>query len=307
MHASIECLFSRRTRRASISSRRSPDGADQIAAEAALAARLPAPCGPAVHAADYRRDLGDDAAESRSTRCSPGPQRVLELPGDQADETEGYAMAGPRDDRPLRCPHRRLGRAQGARPGRHGGGRRNGDRARHAGHPLAARRRTSRRKLLWAAFDPVVDTSGVDPMSERPLDPDACRPDAHGAAAAAARRAGAALRRALLRRADPAIPGARPNMRCFWRRAASARSGSATSREEHTAQMIQRGVADYQEKCVAAARRRRCRSTCWRRPMAGPTISRRTSPRTIAAATSSASCSAASRCAWASPPSCFRT
>jgi len=25
-------------------------------------------------------------------------------------------------------------------------------------------------KLLWAAFDPVVDTSGVDPMSERPLD-----------------------------------------------------------------------------------------------------------------------------------------
>ena len=27
-------------------------------------------------------------------------------------------------------------------------------------------------KLLWAAFDPVVDTSGVDPMSERPFDSD---------------------------------------------------------------------------------------------------------------------------------------
>ena len=27
-------------------------------------------------------------------------------------------------------------------------------------------------KMLWAAFDPVVDTSGVDPMSERPFDAD---------------------------------------------------------------------------------------------------------------------------------------
>jgi hypothetical protein len=145
------------------------DGADQIAAEAALAlgweieAVLP-------FARDYyRTTLADDEARRRYDALLARASRVLELPGEQGAEPEGYAMAGR-----ATVAHCDILVAvwDGLKARGRGGTGEVVEFAVSRGTPVAhippEPERSSR--LLWAAFDPVVDTMGDDPMAERPLD-----------------------------------------------------------------------------------------------------------------------------------------
>ena len=145
------------------------DGADQIAAEAALnlgyklRAVLPFPRD------DYRRDMSGEASLARFDDLLARSDTCLELPGDRSDEPEGYAMAGR-----ATVAHCDVLIAvwDGLKARGKGGTAEVVETAIARGtpviHVLPAAHEPP--KLLWAAFDPVVDTSGVDPMSERPLD-----------------------------------------------------------------------------------------------------------------------------------------
>jgi hypothetical protein len=145
------------------------DGADQIAAEAALA------LGYRLHAilpferGDYRTDLvGGDAGErfdALVSRCDT----VLELPGERGDPVEAYVMTGR-----ATVAHADILIAvwDGLKPRGPGG---TGDVVEFAiarGTPVIhiPTDRTLPPRILWAAFDPVVDTLGADPMAERALD-----------------------------------------------------------------------------------------------------------------------------------------
>jgi hypothetical protein len=143
------------------------NGADQIAAEAALQ------LGYRLHAVlpfaadDYRRDMGDDAAKFDELLARA--ETRLELPGDRSNETEGYAMAGR-----ATVAHCDLLIAvwDGLKARGRGGTGEVVEMAVAHGTPVIHLPAASDAppKLLWAAFDPVVDTSGADPMSERPMD-----------------------------------------------------------------------------------------------------------------------------------------
>ena len=145
------------------------DGADQIAAESALG------LGYKLHGilpfgqADYRTDLvGEDALarfDQLITRC----ECVLELPGDRSSEFDAYVMTGR-----ATVAHCDLLIAvwDGLKPRGRGG---TGDVVELAiarGTPVLHVPTDLRRpgRLMWAAFDPTVDTLGDDPMAERPLD-----------------------------------------------------------------------------------------------------------------------------------------
>ena len=145
------------------------DGADQIAAEAALAlgweieAVLP-------FARDYyRTTLADDEARRRFDALLERASRVLELPGEQGAEPEGYAMAGR-----ATVAHCDILVAvwDGLKARGRGGTGEVVEFAVTRGTPVAHIPPEPERpaRLLWAAFDPVVDTMGDDPMAERPLD-----------------------------------------------------------------------------------------------------------------------------------------
>ncbi|HKU91984.1 MAG TPA: hypothetical protein VJP82_01405 [Sphingomicrobium sp.] len=143
------------------------NGADQIAAEAALQ------LGYRLHAVlpfaadDYSRDMGDDAAKFDELLARA--ETRLELPGDRSNETEGYAMAGR-----ATVAHCDLLIAvwDGLKARGRGGTGEVVEMAVAHGTPVIHLPAASDAppKLLWAAFDPVVDTSGADPMSERPMD-----------------------------------------------------------------------------------------------------------------------------------------
>jgi hypothetical protein len=143
------------------------NGADQIAAEAALQ------LGYRLHAVlpfaadDYRRDMGDDAAKFDELLARA--ETRLELPGDRSNETEGYAMAGR-----ATVAHCDLLIAvwDGLKARGRGGTGEVVEMAVAHGTPVIHLPAASDAppKLLWAAFDPVVDTSGADPRSERPMD-----------------------------------------------------------------------------------------------------------------------------------------
>jgi len=144
-------------------------GADQIAAQAALdlgyslSAILP------FQRSEYREtlvengDLGDfDALLGRS-------ERVLELPGELDDRLDGYVMVG----RATVAHCDILIAVWDGQKARGPGG--TGDVVQTAierGTPVIhiPPDPVSEPRLLWAAFDPVVDTQGVDPMAERSLD-----------------------------------------------------------------------------------------------------------------------------------------
>jgi hypothetical protein len=147
------------------------DGADQIAAEIALELGWELQAILPFERSFYRTTLGDDAARDCFDALLERAHRVLELPGEQEAETEGYAMVGRAtvahcdvliavwDGRP---PRGRGGTAEVVQMAI--------ARGRPVVHLPPAVDKPA--KLLWAAFDPVVDTSGVDPMSERPFDRD---------------------------------------------------------------------------------------------------------------------------------------
>ena len=144
------------------------NGADQIAAEAALQLGFRLHAVLPFAADDYRRDMAADATTFDELLARA--QTRLELPGDRANETEGYAMAGR-----ATVAHCDLLIAvwDGLKARGRGGTGEVVEMAVAHGTPVIHLPAASDAppKLLWAAFDPVVDTSGIDPMSERPMDP----------------------------------------------------------------------------------------------------------------------------------------
>jgi hypothetical protein len=145
------------------------DGADQIAAEVALElgwelqAVLP-------FARDYYRStLANDEARERFDALLQQAERVLELPGQQGNETEGYAMVGR-----ATVAHCDILIAvwDGLKARGRGGTGEVVELALVRGAPVVHIRPEADRAttILWAAFDPVVDTMGIDPMAERAAD-----------------------------------------------------------------------------------------------------------------------------------------
>ncbi|HEX6742196.1 MAG TPA: DUF4231 domain-containing protein [Sphingomicrobium sp.] len=145
------------------------DGADQIAAECAIE------LGYQLHAVlpfdrdHYRRELSDNGALERFDALLEHCGCVLELPGDRASSFEAYVITGR-----ATVAHCDLIIAvwDGLKPRGRGG---TGDVVELAiarGTPVVHVPTDPARpaRLLWAAFDPVVDTLGDDPMAERPLD-----------------------------------------------------------------------------------------------------------------------------------------
>lgn len=145
------------------------DGADQIAAECALE------LGFRLHAvlpfdrAPYREELAGNGALARFDGLLAKCECVLELPGDRGSAFEAYVMTGR-----ATVAHCDLMIAvwDGLKPRGRGG---TGDvvelaiaRGTPVLHVPTDLKRPSR--LMWAAFDPVVDTLGDDPMAERSLD-----------------------------------------------------------------------------------------------------------------------------------------
>ena len=143
------------------------DGADQIAAETALGLGFRLHAVLPFEADDYRHDMAGDAAKFDELLARA--QTRLELPGDRANETEGYAMAGR-----ATIAHCDILIAvwDGLKARGRGGTGEVVEMAIAHGTPVVHLPAGSDAppKLLWAAFDPVVDTSGVDPMSERAMD-----------------------------------------------------------------------------------------------------------------------------------------
>jgi hypothetical protein len=145
------------------------DGADQIGAELALELGWELDAVLPFERGFYRTTLVDDAARGRFDALLKRAARVLELPGEPDDETEGYAMAG------------RATVAQsdlvvavwdGEKARGRGGTAEVVELAIGHGTPIAhfSPEADCPARLLWAAFDPVVDTMGDDPMAERSLD-----------------------------------------------------------------------------------------------------------------------------------------
>ena len=274
------------------------DGADQIASEAAL------DLGWEVHAVlpfardFYRSTLSNDASRETFDALLGRSSRVLELPGEQGDEPEGYAMAGR-----ATIAHCDVLIAiwDGLKPRGRGGTGEVVELAIASGTPVIhiAPELDRPAKLLWAAFDPVVDTMRNRPDGRAAARSGACRADAHGVAVAASRQAGAPLPPALPARAPSALPPADRISPAAGDRGRPQDQDQRPDREGRRAD-DPRGMGGLPREmrvCRTASTRR---STFWRRPMAGSTAWRPTSPRPIAAATSSASSWAESRCAWAS-------
>jgi len=144
-------------------------GADQLAAEAALNQ------GYRLHALlpfqtdEYRRDMAGEARAARFDELLSRCHCRLELPGERSNEPEAYAMAGR-----ATVAHCDILIAiwDGLKARGRGGTAEVVETAIARGTPVIhlSPSPSAPAKLLWAAFDPVVDTSGVDPMSERPLD-----------------------------------------------------------------------------------------------------------------------------------------
>ena len=145
------------------------DGADQIGAQLALELGWELDAVLPFERGFYRTTLTDDSAREQFDTLLKRANRVLELPGTAADQPEGYAMAG------------RATVAQsdlvvavwdGLKARGRGGTAEVVELAIAHGTPIAHFTPDAEcsARLLWAAFDPVVDTMGDDPMAERTLD-----------------------------------------------------------------------------------------------------------------------------------------
>ena len=147
------------------------DGSDQIAAQAALSLGWELQAILPFRKEDYRASLADAAARDSFDALLGRATRVLELPGDDPGDVEAYVMTGR-----ATVAHCDVLIAvwDGLPPRGRGGTAEVVQMAITRGRPVIhlSPETDGPPKLLWAAFDPVVDTSGVDPMSERPFDAD---------------------------------------------------------------------------------------------------------------------------------------
>ena len=147
------------------------DGADQVAAEAALALGYGLHAVLPFKAADYRGDLIGEEAQARFDSLLGQAESCLELPGDRNNIFDAYVMAGR-----ATVAHSDVLIAvwDGLKARGRGGTGEVVELAIARGTPVVhlLTDPAAPERLLWAAFDPVVDTSGVDPMAERPLDAD---------------------------------------------------------------------------------------------------------------------------------------
>jgi hypothetical protein len=147
------------------------DGSDQIAAEAALALGWELQAILPFRRADYRASLADAPARDSFDDLLARAERVLELPGEEPGDVEAYVMTGR-----ATVAHCDVLIAvwDGLPPRGRGGTAEVVQMAITRGRPVIhlAPEPDSPARLLWAAFDPVVDTSGADPMSQRPFDQD---------------------------------------------------------------------------------------------------------------------------------------
>jgi hypothetical protein len=145
------------------------DGADQIAAECALE------LGYKLHAVlpfernSYRSELAGNGELERFDALLMRCECVLELPGDRLNSFAAYEMTGR-----ATVAHCDLMIAvwDGLKPRGRGGTGEVVELAIARGAPVVHVPTDPQRpsRLMWAAFDPVVDTLGDDPMAERPLD-----------------------------------------------------------------------------------------------------------------------------------------
>jgi hypothetical protein len=146
------------------------DGADQIAADMALELGWELQVVMPFSRDYYRTTLGNEPAQERFDELLSHAARILELPGSPDREPESYAMAGR-----ATVAHSDLLVAlwDGLKARGRGGTGEVVELAIARGTPIAHIPPEPERpaRLLWAAFDPVVDTMGDDPMAERPLDP----------------------------------------------------------------------------------------------------------------------------------------
>lgn len=145
------------------------DGSDQIAAEAALDLGWEVEAVLPFERDYYRSTLANEEGRKRFDALLQQAERVLELPGEQGHEPEGYAMAGR-----ATVAHCDILIAvwDGLKARGRGGTGEVVELAVTRGTPVVHIPPEPDRpvRLLWAAFDPVVDTMGDDPMAERPAD-----------------------------------------------------------------------------------------------------------------------------------------
>ena len=147
------------------------DGADQIAAEVAVSQGWDLQAVLPFGRGDYRASLADGDARARFDALLGRASRVLELPGEGPDDVDGYVMTGR-----ATVAHCDILIAvwDGLPPRGRGGTAEVVQTAIANGTPVIhiLPKADQPPKMLWAAFDPVVDTLGADPMTERPFDSD---------------------------------------------------------------------------------------------------------------------------------------
>ena len=145
------------------------DGADQIAAEAALELGFSLQVALPFARDDYRRDFTRAGAAARFDALIAKAERVLELPGTRDDEPESYMMAG----RATVAHCDVLIAVWDGLPARGRGGTadvvelaiKRGSPVIHL--PVDAATPT---RIVWSAFDPMVVTEGLQSTAERTFD-----------------------------------------------------------------------------------------------------------------------------------------
>ena len=145
------------------------DGADQIAAEAALELGFSLQVALPFARDDYRCDFNRPEAATRFDSLLGKAERVLELPGSREHEPEAYMMAG----RATVAHSDVLIAVWDGLPARGRGGTaevvelaiKRGSPVIHlpVGGAIPAR-------IVWSAFDPMVVTEGLQATAERPFD-----------------------------------------------------------------------------------------------------------------------------------------
>lgn len=270
------------------------DGADQIAAEAALELGFSLQAALPFARDEYRRDFTRAGAATRFDALIAKADRVLELPGGRDHEPEAYMMAG----RATVAHCDVLVAVWDGLPARGRGGTaevvqlaiRRGSPVVHL--PVDG---TAPARLLWSAFDPVVVTEGVQTTAERPFDL------AH-------------IEQTL---AAELLPPTDPHERRFLKQFTQEQPRSYRARIEYPLLLAVTGVKRFKpgnfrdfiaprrsttnggntERHISIITAPRHPSTCSRKPIAGAIASPVISPRPTAAAMYSISCWAASPCA----------
>ncbi|MEO5612838.1 MAG: hypothetical protein ABIT68_08880, partial [Sphingomicrobium sp.] len=145
------------------------DGADQIAAEAALDLGFSLQAALPFTRDEYRRDFQRAEAATRFDALIGKADSVLELPGTRASEPEAYMMAG----RATVAHCDILIAVWDGLPARGRGGTAEVvELAIKRGSPVIHLAVDGKRpaQIVWSAFDPMVVTEGLQATAERPFD-----------------------------------------------------------------------------------------------------------------------------------------